>query len=280
MSNQPTVVHQGWSVGFGHTQWQKTWQRKVQNQWQSWMQKRSSFSFLTRLPNASASSRNAAPGELLQRGLSGQRADRLGELPHLADRGFGGLERERAAQREADPEAVPAAEPLADHSAAAVEPDAREGAAEDLAVLRNDGRSGSRELLLVPGELAHRLADGDQLGDQVASRDTNGGAHVAADEPAVDRAGPVAEQMAEAFVELRLGEQLLPGVYVTLLDRVGQQLDELLVGRDAAYDLRELKPGSAASADRSWAARRARGIGPRTPYCRSSRRPARTPAPA
>src|SRR5213076_2350683 len=71
-------------------------------------------------------------GELLQRGLSGQRADRLGELPHLLDRDFGGLERERAAQRQADPEAGPAAEPLADHSAAAVKPDARDGAAEDL----------------------------------------------------------------------------------------------------------------------------------------------------
>src|SRR5437660_1948069 len=61
MSNQPTVVHQGWSVGFGHTQRQKTRQRKVQSQWQSWMQKRSSCSLPTRLPYASASSRKAAP---------------------------------------------------------------------------------------------------------------------------------------------------------------------------------------------------------------------------
>src|SRR5262249_30057052 len=100
-------------------------------------------------------------GELFELGLARQRANRLGELPHRLDRDGGRLERERAAQGQADPDAVPAAEPLADHPAAAAETDARDGAAEGVAVLRDDGLGGSRELLFVPGELAQRLAGGD-----------------------------------------------------------------------------------------------------------------------
>src|SRR5439155_20030867 len=61
MWKSPTCVKNGLSNGGLHTQRQKTRQRKKQNQWQSWMQKRSSWSFFTSEPNASASSRNAAP---------------------------------------------------------------------------------------------------------------------------------------------------------------------------------------------------------------------------
>src|SRR5262249_15238780 len=100
-------------------------------------------------------------GQLLEFGLAGQRAHRLGELPLLLDRDVRRLERERAAQRQADADTVPAAEPLADHPAAAAELDARDAAAEDVAVLGDDGRRCSRELLLVPGELAQCLTDGD-----------------------------------------------------------------------------------------------------------------------
>src|SRR6266568_8175436 len=69
MWKSPTCVNHGWLKLGPQTQRQKTEQRKKQSQWQSWMQKRSSSSFLTSVPNSSAFSRKAAPASCSSSGL-------------------------------------------------------------------------------------------------------------------------------------------------------------------------------------------------------------------
>ncbi len=179
------------------------------------------------------------PGELLQLGLAGQAADRPRELPHLLDRDIYTVEWERAAERQADAQAAPAAEPLADEDAVDVELDPGERAAQPLAILSLDGRDGDSELVLVPDELAQHAPGRNELLDQVATVDALRPTDVLADEPAVNHAGPMAEQVAETL-ELVLLDQLSPGIGVALLDGCRKQLDELFIRRNASHDLGEL----------------------------------------
>src|SRR5438128_1802420 len=81
-----------------------------------------------------------------------------------------------------------------------------------------------------------RAPGADELRDPVAAVAARRPADELADEPAANHAGPVAEQVAEAL-ELLLLDQLPPRVGVALLDRGREQLDELLVLRDAGDDL-------------------------------------------
>ena len=91
--------------------------------------------------------------EPLQRRLL-ELAGRLREVEHLADRGLRELEREQAAQPQADEEAAPATEELADVEAERGETAALERARQGLAVGRLRRLRGGVEELAILRELA------------------------------------------------------------------------------------------------------------------------------
>ncbi len=194
---------------------------------------------------------------------------RAGELQHLPDLRLELAEREDPAQPQADEEAPPAAVPLADDEAEAVEPRGRERLADGLALVREHRLRRLREDLLVRGQPPDGVAGCLELRDQVRPLDLDRVADDVTDQAVMDRRDPVAEQVAEPG-ELGVVDQLLPGVSIPLLDGPCHQLDGLLVGGELRDELRELADVRAAPSLRPAAARPARGRAGRLPCCVAS----------
>ena len=155
----------------------------------------------------------------------------LGEGVRLLQRVLDRHHREDAAELEADEHAAPAAEEEADVVAVREETRALEHLAKPLGVaaVRRLDRGVERRLVLE--QSAQRCAGGPELGGEIGPLAQLRVAHPAADEPVVDMADPVAEQMADRL-ELVLLDDALERCGVPLLDRRREPLHRLLVGRD------------------------------------------------